>query len=84
MLETILAGKTTSISDFKKNPQAIIDAAQGESIALLNRNKATAYIVSPEVYERLLEIAEDVELGRIYEERKSEIDNAIEVDIDDY
>ncbi len=84
MLETILAGKTTSISDFKKNPQAIIDAAQGESIALLNRNKATAYIVSPEVYERLLETAEDVELGRIYEERKSEIDNAIEVDIDDY
>ena len=84
MLETILAGKTTSISDFKKNPQAIIDAAQGESIALLNRNKTTAYIVSPEVYERLLETAEDVELWRIYEERKSEIDNAIEVDIDDY
>ena len=83
MLETIHAGKTTSISEFKKNPQAIIDAAQGESIALLNRNKTTAYIVSPEVYERLLETAEDVELGRIYEERKSEIENAIEVDIDE-
>ena len=43
MLETIHAGKTTSISDFKKNPQAIIDAAQGESIALLNRNKTTSF-----------------------------------------
>ena len=83
MLETIHAGKTTSISDFKKNPQAIIDAARGESIALLNRNKTAAYIVSPDVYERLLEIAEDAELGRIYRERKSEIETAIEVNIDE-
>ena len=83
MLESIHAGKTASISEFKKNPQAVIDAARGESIALLNRNKTTAYIVSPEVYERLLEIAEDVELGRIYEERKNELDNALEVNIDE-
>jgi antitoxin StbD len=83
MLESIHAGKTASISEFKKNPQAVIDAARGESIALLNRNKTTAYIVSPEVYKRLLEIAEDVELGRIYEERKNELDNAIEVSIDE-
>jgi antitoxin StbD len=83
MLETIHAGKTASISEFKKNPQAIIDAANGESIALLNRNKTTAYVVSPKVYERLLEIAEDMELGRIFEERKHEMDDAIEVSIDD-
>ena len=83
MLESIHARKTASISEFKKNPQAVIDAARGESVALLNRNKTTAYIVSPEVYERLLEIVEDVELGRIYEERKSEIDSAIEVNLDE-
>ena len=83
MLETIHAGKTASISEFKKNPQAIIDAAQGESIALLNRNKTTAYVVSPKIYERLLEIAEDMELGRVFEERKHEMDDAIEVSIDE-
>ena len=83
MLESIHAGKTASISEFKKNPQAVIDAARGESVALLNRNKTTAYIVSPKVYERLLEIAEDMELGRIYEERKNELENAIEVNIDE-
>lgn len=83
MLESIHAGKTASISAFKKNPQAIIDAANGESIALLNRNKTTAYIVSPKIYERLLEIAEDMELGRIFEERKHEMGDAIEVSIDE-
>ncbi|MBW1892891.1 MAG: type II toxin-antitoxin system Phd/YefM family antitoxin [Deltaproteobacteria bacterium] len=83
MLETIHAGKTASISEFKKNPQALIDAAHGESIALLNRNKTTAYIVSPEIYERLLEIAEDIELGKIFEERKHEMDDAIEINIDE-
>lgn len=83
MLESIHAGKTASITEFKKNPQAFIDAAQGEAIALLNRNRTTAYIVPPEVYERLLEIAEDLELGRIYEERKHEKAGAIEVAIND-
>ena len=83
MLESIYAGKTASITEFKKNPQALIDAAEGEPIALLNRNKTAAYIVPPEVYERLLEMAEDIELGRIYEERKHEKADAVEVAIDD-
>ncbi len=83
MLESIFAGKTASITEFKKNPQALINAAKGESIALLNRNKTAAYIVPPEVYERLLEMAEDVALGRIYEERKDEQSDAVEVSIDD-
>jgi antitoxin StbD len=82
MLESIHAGKTASITEFKKNPQAFIDAAHGEAIALLNRNKTAAYIVPPEVYKRLLEMAEDIELGRIYEERKHEKANAIAVSID--
>jgi antitoxin StbD len=81
MLETIHARKTISVSEFKKNPQAVIDAAHGESIAILNRNKASAYIVSPEVYERLLEIAEDAELGRIFENRKNEMEDAVEVNL---
>ncbi len=83
MLETIHAGKTASISEFKKNPQALIDAADGESIALLNRNKTTAYIVPPEIYERLLEVAEDMALGKVFEARKHEMDDAVEVSIDE-
>jgi antitoxin StbD len=83
MIENIFASKTASITEFKKNPQALIDAAKGEPLALLNRNKATAYIVPPELYERLLNMAEDLELGKIYEERKSEKASAVEVSVDE-
>ena len=83
MLVKIHAALTASISDMKRNPQALIDSAQGETIALLNRNKPTAYIVPAKTYEMLMDLAEDIELGRIIEERKGEKKNAIEVGIDE-
>jgi antitoxin StbD len=83
MLTKIHADLSVSISELKRNPQAIIDAAHGEAIALLNRNKPTAYIIPAETYERLMEIAEDIELGRIIEERKGEKADAIEVALDE-
>lgn len=81
MLTKIHADLSVSISELKRNPQAIIDDADGEAIALLNRNKPTAYIVPAETYEELLELAEDIEIGRIIEARKSEKKLAVEVDI---
>ena len=83
MLVKIHAALTASISDIKRNPQALIDSAQGETIALLNRNKPTAYIVPAKTYEMLMDLAEDIELGLIIEERKGEKKNAIEVGIDE-
>jgi antitoxin StbD len=83
MLVKIYAELTASISDMKRNPQAIIDSANGEPIALLNRNKPTAYIVPAASYEVLMDLAEDIELGRIIEERKAEKSDAIEVRLDE-
>ncbi len=83
MLTKIHADLSVSISELKRNPQAIIDEAHGEAIALLNRNKPTAYIIPAETYEMLIEIAEDIELGQIIEQRKSEKADAIEVDLDE-
>jgi len=83
MLIKIHAELTASISDMKRNPQALIDSAYGETIVLLNRNKPTAYIVPAETYERLMDLAEDIELGRIIEERKDEKKEAVEVGIDE-
>ena len=83
MLIKIHADLTASISDMKRNPQALIDSAHGETIALLNRNKPTAYIVPAKTYEILMDLAEDIELGRIIEERKGEKEGAVEVSIDE-
>jgi antitoxin StbD len=83
MLTKIYADYTVSITDLKKNPQALIDDAHGEAIALLNRNKPTAYIIPAETYEKLLDVAEDIELGQIIEDRKAEKGNAAEVGLDE-
>ena len=83
MLTKIHAGLSVSISELKRNPQAIINDANGEAIALLNRNKPTAYIIPAKTYEMLLEMAEDVELAEIIEQRKSEKTDAVEINIDD-
>ena len=83
MLTRIHADYTVSITELKKNPQAVINNAHGEAIALLNRNKPTAYIIPAETYEKLMELAEDLELGRIIEDRKGEKDNAVEVSLDE-
>ena len=83
MLTKIYANYTVSISQLKRNPQALIDDAHGDIIALLNRNRPTAYIVPAETFDWLMEVAEDLELGRIIEERKSEKADAVEVGIDE-
>ena len=83
MLTKIRAELQVSISDLKRNPQAIINDAKGEAIALLNRNKPTAYIVPVDTYERLLDMVEDAEIGRIIEKRKGEKSKAISVSLDE-
>ena len=83
MLTKIHADYSVSITDLKRNPQALINKAGGEIIALLNRNKPTAYIVPAETYERLMDLAEDIELGRIIEDRKAEKADAVEIGLDE-
>ena len=83
MLTKIHADYVVSISELKRNPQSLIDNAHGEAIALLNRNKPTAYIIPAETYEWLMELAEDIELGRIIEDRRAEKADAVEIKIDE-
>ena len=83
MLTKIHADYAVSITELKKNPQALINNAHGEAIALLNRNKPTAYIIPAETYEKLMDLAEDLELSRIIEERKTEKADAVEVGLDE-
>jgi len=52
----ILANYTTSISELKKSPSSVIENANGESIAILNHNRPSAYLVPSDVYEKRIKI----------------------------
>jgi antitoxin StbD len=81
MLHEILADTGVSISDLKKNPSAVIEAAGGFPVAVLNRNTPAAYLVPAKAWEELMDRLEDIELARIVREREGQ--EEIEVSIDD-
>jgi antitoxin StbD len=81
MLQTILADSSVSISDLKKNPSAVIAAAEGFPVAVLNRNTPEAYLVPAKAWEALMDRLEDIELAEIVRARAGQ--EEIEVSIDD-
>jgi antitoxin StbD len=81
MMHTILAESTTSISELKKNPMAVVDQGDGFPVAVLNRNQPAFYCVPAEAYEILMDKLEDLELAQIVEERKNQAE--IKVSLDD-
>lgn len=81
MIDALLAGSGVSISDLKKNPSAVIAAAEGFPVAILNRNTPAAYLVPAAAWEELMDRLEDFELAAIVRERAGEV--GIPVNIDD-
>ncbi len=81
MLHEILADSGVSISDLKKNPSAVIEAAGGFPVAVLNRNIPAAYLVPAKAWEALMDRLEDIELAEIVRSRVGQ--EEIEVSIDD-
>jgi antitoxin StbD len=81
MLNALLADSGVSISTLKKNPLAVIEAAGGFPIAVLNRNTPAAYLVPAAAWEALMERLDDIELAEIVSNRAEEI--GIPVNIDD-
>ncbi len=81
-MEALYADVTISMSEFKKNPAAVLREAKNRPVAVLNHNKAAFYMLEPALFEAMLEELSDQQLGRTVLKRMSERAQAIEVDID--
>ena len=82
-MKQILADCSASISELKKNPSALISAAGGSPVAILNHNTPAAYLIPAETYEWLMDALDDHELAKIVDERRKDKATAIEVSLDD-
>ena len=82
-MERVHANLSVSISEFKKNPSALLVEANGEAVALLNHNKPTAYLIPAKTYERMLELIENAELLEIANLRLKEKNQAIRINLED-
>jgi antitoxin StbD len=51
-MEQLLATRSVSITELKRNPTAIIAQASGEAVAVLNHNRPAAYLIPADLYLR--------------------------------
>lgn len=54
-MEQVLASRSVSITELKRSPSAVLAQAGSEPVAVLNHNRPAAYLLSPEVYESMLQ-----------------------------
>lgn len=71
-METILSQNSVSVTELKRNPSAVIGAADDDAVAVLVHNKPSAYLMSAKAYEALLERLDDLELAEVVRSRASE------------
>ena len=82
-METILADVAVSMSEFKKNPAAVLREANHRPVAVLNHHRAAFYMVEPRLFEAMMDELADQELYRKAASRLVDKSRAVEVDIDD-
>jgi antitoxin StbD len=81
-MHAIFADTTISMSEFKKNPAAVLREAGNRPVAVLNHNRPAFYMVHPALMEAMLEALGDRELLNLVRTRMSDGAEPIEVDID--
>ncbi|MEO8385707.1 MAG: type II toxin-antitoxin system prevent-host-death family antitoxin [Betaproteobacteria bacterium] len=79
-MEVILADASISITELKRNPSAVIEAAADEAVAVLVHNKPSAYLVPAATWRRLLERLEDLELAELVRTRAREKRTKVRLD----
>jgi antitoxin StbD len=81
-MDTIYADYSVSMSEFKKNPAQVLRAAGEKPVAVLNHNRPAFYMVTPRLFEALVEEMADRNLMDLVRQRLAHKDSAVEVDID--
>ncbi|MBN6740091.1 type II toxin-antitoxin system Phd/YefM family antitoxin [Acidithiobacillus sp. MC6.1] len=82
IVEAIYADYSISMTEFKKNPASVLRDAGTRPVAVLNHNRPAFYMVTPEVFEALVEELSDRDLLEIARRRLMDKDKSVEVDID--
>lgn len=81
-MDAIYADYSISMSEFKKNPAQVLRTAGEKPVAVLNHNRPAFYMVTPKLFEALVEELADRDLVDLARQRLASKDTAIEVEID--
>jgi len=79
----IYADLSISMSSFKKNPAEVLRNAGEKPVAVLNHNRPAFYMLTPRLFEAIIEETDDRDLVALARKRLARKDTAVEVDIDE-
>jgi len=82
MAHRVLTEVAVSITDHKKNPMATVAAGKGMAVAVLNHNEPAFYCVPAKAYEELMDLVDDLELGRLADARLADGQEPVRVSLD--
>jgi antitoxin StbD len=68
----LLAHISVSITKLKRSPGTVLELADSEPVALLNRNRPVAYLLSAATYEAVLDQLDDVNLAELIKARRND------------
>lgn len=81
-MDAIYADYSISMTEFKKNPAQVLRTAGEKPVAVLSHNRPAFYMLTPRLFEALVEELSDRHLVELVRQRLARKDTAIEVDID--
>jgi antitoxin StbD len=87
VMDEILTELVTPISEFKKNPNLSVKAAKGKPFAVLTNNKPSFYVLTPELYDELLEKVWELKMMPELLDQIAETEGqmkGVRVNLDDY
>jgi len=82
-VDVIYANLSISMSSFKKNPAEVLRNAGEKPVAVLNHNRPAFYMLTPRLFEAIIEEMGDRDLVASARKRLARKDTAVEVDIDE-
>jgi antitoxin StbD len=84
-MQAVLAPYSISISEFKKNPGAMLKRASGAPMAVLSHNAPAFYAVPPEVMARIAEQLDEQAFTALIQKRRAsaKAGKFVEVSIDE-
>ena len=82
-MDRIMTELTTTISEFKKNPNAAVKKAKKKPFAVLTNTKPTFYVMSPELFDEIEEIIWEIRMAPLIKKRMASKSPRIEVKFED-
>lgn len=75
-MDAIYADYSVSMSEFKKNPAQVLRTAGEKPVAVLNHNRPAFYMVTPKLFEALVEELSECDLVKLARQRLANKDTA--------